>query len=432
MPPATPLNADDFANLVKRFAPWPDRFALGVSGGPDSMALALCAKDWAAKTGRHLIALIVDHALRPESGQEAETTQQSLLRLAVPAEILRWEHPPVVSRLHITARKARYHLLTEACRHHGITRLLLAHHREDQAETILMRLAKGSGIDGLVGIPERSIVNGIEILRPFLTIEKERLIATCISNQVPFIIDSSNSSPKFARGRLRRVMPLLTNEGLTIERLIDLGERAAIVKDALEHYTHAFLTQATQRDASGALHIDLNKLRAEPRAVGERALTACLQHLHPQDYAPEHVSLASLYKALLPDAVMPSRTLHGCIIGTKNKKCTVMREVDSIDIMPIHRGETVLWDRRWRVTLPDNADEPSCLIKPLGFPQHEILDRLAPGLLRQFPVAQTRASLPGLWVGNTLSCIPAFTSEYPARARAVLNSPWPPAMVIET
>ncbi len=295
---AAPLTADEFAQRIQAVIPFPlsQRLAVGVSGGPDSMALAYSLKRWAGV--QHMLALIVDHRLRPESASEAENTSKHLEKLGIASEILRWDHAPVLSKLHATARKARYRLLIEACRRHDIGDLLLAHQREDQAETILMRFAKGSGIDGLCGMEAQSTIDGVRILRPLLDIPKERLIATCEAAQIPFITDPSNKSELFARSRLRRVLPLLAEEGLTTERLIDLGVRATETRDALDHYAQALLRDAAVMSEAGAISISLDRLRAAPRATALRVLNLCLNHIHAGDYPPERASLLPLFDAL--------------------------------------------------------------------------------------------------------------------------------------
>ncbi len=178
---AAPVSDEEFTALMTGLFPaLPSRLAVAVSGGPDSMALAFCLKRWCDGHNQTLpLAFIVDHGLRAESAQEAIRTQENLSKLGISADILRWEHEPIVTRLHDTARKARYNLLTEACRKHGIENLLLAHQREDQAETILMRFSKGSGIGGLSGMAAVNMKDGIRIQRPFLSLPKTRLIATC-------------------------------------------------------------------------------------------------------------------------------------------------------------------------------------------------------------------------------------------------------------
>jgi tRNA(Ile)-lysidine synthase len=427
-PPARsvePIRAEEFKSVLETLqlrahAP----LALAVSGGPDSVALAICALRWAQTNNTKLIAFIVDHALRPQSGDEAAQTQKTLTQLGINSEILRWEHAPIVTRLHSTARKARYQLLTDACKKHGADTLMLAHQREDQAETILMRLAKGSGIDGLAGMAMKSESEGVHLLRPLLAFPKERLIATCENAKISFITDPSNMSDQFARGRLRRVLPFLEKEGFTADRLIDLGHRAAEARDALDHYAKIFIQQHAQQDVAGVIRIDLEAMISQPRAIIQRVMTSALQAIYAQDYAPEYTALNSLITTLLAPDAMPPRTLHGCLMSLTEKYIVIMREYAGITDAPILRpGETTLWDDRWNVTLSPEASAGDYIIRPLGNPPQNVIEKLAPGLTRMVPQGRARASLPSLWQGRTnaesLSFIPFLTQKNAAPLASV-------------
>lgn len=413
-PVSAPLSAAEFSSALSSFAPFTSQgVAVAVSGGPDSMALALCIKQWATTQNIPVCAFIVDHALRSSSADEAIITQKQLQKLGIPTEILRWEHGPITTKLHATARKARYALLCDACCKNNIRDLMLAHQQEDQAETILMRLAKGSGIDGLAGIAPETTQKNIRMLRPLLGFAKQRLIATCNTAQISFVTDPSNQSDKFARGRLRRVMPLLTNEGMTLERLCDLGTRANEARSALNHYMNLFMQTSVQRNDAGVIHIDLLAFKTLPRAIAERVITSTLQNIHREDYAPEHASLSGLLNALCDASEMKARTLHGCLVSRTETQSIFMREYAAItDALVIQPGETVLWDGRWQVTLSPEANT-AYTIRPLGNPPHDVLDRLAPSLRRHVLQGRARASLPALWTGEKtskiLALIPALT-----------------------
>ncbi|MGE3622749.1 MAG: tRNA lysidine(34) synthetase TilS [Bdellovibrionales bacterium] len=424
-----PLAGAEFAAFLRRFdmsasAP----LAVAVSGGPDSTALAFCLHRWcrAQAPPPSLKAFIVDHGLRENSAAEAVRTKRVLDRIGVPAEILPWHHPPVVARLHETARSARYRLLAEACRRHGVRDLFLAHQREDQAETILMRLAKGSGIDGLAGMAQESRFEDLRLLRPLLHIEKARLVATCEAAGLSYVVDPGNASEKFARGRLRRVLPLLAEEGLTVERLLDLGRRAGDARAALDAATAMLLRVATHADEAGAIHIDLGHLRAAPRAIALRALARCLQALHRRDYMPEHDALLRLHDVLAAEggAVF---TLHGCVTGKSASEAVIMRELAAISGTPLlEPGATLAWDSRWTVSLAAGAGQ-SYAVRPLGNPPHDRLDRLAPGLRRRVPRGRVRAVLPALWLNGTLAIIPSYPwcpNQGVASAESMLA--WPP------
>jgi tRNA(Ile)-lysidine synthase len=200
-----PLDAADVARLMAPFEPFEGApaVAVAVSGGRDSLALALLAQEWAAARSGRIVGLIVDHALRPESAEEAATTVFLLGRHECEAEILRWSEAKPRTGLQEAARTARYRLLREACRRRGILHLLVAHHADDQAETVAMRAARQSGPDGLAGMSAAVELPEVRLLRPLLGVARSRLTATLLARGVPWIDDPSNSDPRFERARLR-------------------------------------------------------------------------------------------------------------------------------------------------------------------------------------------------------------------------------------
>ncbi len=458
-----PLSTADFDAFMEPFTPFSSRIGVAVSGGPDSMALAWCLKSWSSRHRHEVTALIVDHGLRIGSAAEAERVKNELSSLDLTSEILLWQHSPVTTRLHVTARKARYRLLIEACQRLGIRDLFLAHQLEDQAETILMRLAKGSGIDGLAGMSGQNIIDGTRIVRPLLNVSKERLMTTCRTAKLFYVTDPSNSSDKFARGRLRRVLPILKEEGLSIDRLVDLGSRAREAKEALDHYTIALLTVASRLDGAGVLRFDIEHLRSTPSAVAQRALSLCLQSVHSEDYPPERSALLRLFKALIDDKDMPPRTLHGCLVSKSARYATITREFSAIkDSQNICVGETIVWDQRWRVSLAhddkpcegeqekigganlslaqtDNSQVKNVglysshlkgyTIAALGNPTHNQLDRLAPDLRHIVPQGRARAALPALWLNGELALIPSLPhTPTISGAGAIVLTEWPPSL----
>ena len=212
------LTAESFAALMAPFAPFESHpvLAAAVSGGRDSLALALLAHDWARARGGRVLGLIVDHGLRPEAAREAEATRGLLAGRGIEAEILRWSGTKPSHGVQEAARAARYGLLFEACRQRGILHLLVAHHGDDQAETVAMRAARGSGADGLAGMAALVEQRHARLLRPLLSVSRARLTATLEALGVAWIDDPSNADPRFERVRVRAagaLEPLDPGEG---------------------------------------------------------------------------------------------------------------------------------------------------------------------------------------------------------------------------
>ena len=199
------LTAESFATLMAPFAPFETRpvLAVAVSGGRDSLALALLAGEWSMARGGHVVGLIVDHGLRTGATAEAVATRDLLARHDIDADILHWTGAKPTHGLQEAARAARYELLFGACRERGILHLLVAHHAGDQAETVAMRAARGSGPDGMAGMAALVERRYARLLRPLLAVPRARLTATLEARGVTWIEDPSNRDPRFERARLR-------------------------------------------------------------------------------------------------------------------------------------------------------------------------------------------------------------------------------------
>jgi tRNA(Ile)-lysidine synthase len=230
-----PIAARDATHL---FADWKAAPAiiLAVSGGPDSIALMWLAARWrgAQKRGPRLVAVTVDHGLRPEAAREARDVKRLARSLDLPHRTLRWTGPKPRSGLPAAARDARYRLLAKAARANGATHILTAHTRDDQAETLLMRMARGSGLAGLSAMARQSEREGVMLARPFLQIPKSRLLATLAGAKLGFAVDPGNSDARFTRPRFRALMPALASEGCDSRNLARLASRLARANAALE------------------------------------------------------------------------------------------------------------------------------------------------------------------------------------------------------
>jgi tRNA(Ile)-lysidine synthase len=231
----SPISAQDAKRL---FADWKAEPAivLAVSGGPDSIALMWLAARWrrGLARGPRLIAVTVDHGLRSEAAAEARDVKRLAGTLDLPHRTMRWTGAKPKTGLPAAARSARYRLLAQAARENGATHILTAHTRDDQAETLLMRLLRGSGIAGLAAMARVTEREGVLLARPFLDVSKPQLIATLNKAKVDFADDPTNHDVNFTRPRLRAVMPLLAAEGGDARNLARLASRLARANAAVE------------------------------------------------------------------------------------------------------------------------------------------------------------------------------------------------------
>jgi tRNA(Ile)-lysidine synthase len=231
----SPISARDAKRL---FADWKTAPALvlAVSGGPDSVAMMWLAARWrrAMAQGPHLVAVTIDHGLRPEAAREARGVKHLAKSLELPHRTLRWSGAKPKTGLPAAARDARYRLLAKAARAAGATHVLTAHTRDDQAETLLMRMARGSGIAGLAAMARQSQRDGVVLARPLLQVPKARLVATLKQAKIGFADDPTNRDTGFTRPRLRALMPALAEEGFDARNLTRLASRLARANAALE------------------------------------------------------------------------------------------------------------------------------------------------------------------------------------------------------
>jgi len=271
---AAPVSAADARALFAEFRHAP-AVVLAVSGGPDSLALMWLAARWrrALKRGPRLVAVTVDHGLRPEAAREAREVKRLAASLGLEHRTRRWTGPKPKTGLPAAARAARYRLLAEAARAHGASHVLIAHTRDDQAETVLMRLSRGSGIAGLAAMMRRAVRDDVILARPLLDLPKARLVATLMKAGIPFADDPTNRDPRFTRPRLRALMPALASEGADARNLARLAARLARANAALDIFASGAERYLAQTDpAPDDAGFDLAAFRALADEVRVRLL----------------------------------------------------------------------------------------------------------------------------------------------------------------
>jgi tRNA(Ile)-lysidine synthase len=254
---------------------------LAVSGGPDSTALMLLAARWAKarKKSPKLIAITVDHGLRPESAREAVAVKRRAAALGIEHRTMRWTGAKPKTGLQEAARDARYRLFSKAARAAGAPFILTAHTLDDQAETVLIRLTRGSGLTGLAAMQRVTPLGegALSLVRPLLDIPKARLVATLKAAKIPFAQDPSNRDPRFTRVRVRELMPALAREGLDARRLALLARRLKRADAALEQDAERALAPLARPGAlPGSVVLDAAGYAALPDEIGLRLLAGAL------------------------------------------------------------------------------------------------------------------------------------------------------------
>jgi tRNA(Ile)-lysidine synthase len=307
---------------------------LAVSGGPDSTALLLLAARWRARLrrGPDLVAVTIDHGLRPEAGAEASAVSRLARRLGVAHRTLAWRGEKPSSGLQEAARAARYRLLAEAAERAGARQILTAHTLDDQAETVLFRLARGSGLSGLAAMSRTAPLPvaghaGLVLVRPLLGVPKVRLIATCEAAGVQFAADPSNADPRFTRPRLRALLPALADEGLDGGRLARLARRLRRADAALEAAVDAACETASigPWPEDGPILLDGRDLARLPAEIRLRLLGRALQ-ARAQEGTVELGKLEALLAALdaaLAGGLELRRTLAGAQVTLADDRLVI-------------------------------------------------------------------------------------------------------------
>ncbi len=397
-----------FAAAMARLGPWEPApvLAAGVSGGADSTALAILGHDWARAQGGRLLALIVDHGLRPESAAEARLTHDRLAALGIEARILTVEGLTRGPALAERARNARYDLLRAACDQAGILHLLLGHHALDQAETVMMRVLGGSADRGLAGMAAITEGVGPRLLRPLLAEPPVSLRRFCAERGVAWVEDPSNTSPAARRSRLRLRQGDPDGDGLGTRALVEAAADAGHRRAAQDRRIADILAErVTIRPEGFAL--------LTPGVIDPDALAAVLRTIAGASYPPSPGPVADLARALRPMTLAGVRLLDA---GRLGPGWLLIREERSIaSAIPATKG--AVWDRRFRVV----DDLPDVTIGALG--------NDAPRLRRHSPLpSAVLRTLPALRFGNVLAAVPHLLYREPAfglEPRVVFHPPVP-------
>lgn len=372
------------------------------------MALALLADAWAKGRGGRTTALIVDHGLRAESAAEARFVLAALSGLGIPAEILVRGGGRPASNLQARAREDRYRLLAERCRAAGVLHLLLGHHRDDQAETFLLRLGRGSGGDGLAGMAAVVERPDVRLLRPLLGFPKESLAATCRAAGMTWVEDPSNQDNAFARVRVRRLLPSLAEVGLDAAGLAEAASRFARARVALEASTARALARVARVHPAGFALLDRRILRSSSEEIAIRALGAIVRAVGGGAYPPGIEAIERLCAKATGEGVV-SATLGGCRLVDTARGLLVCREVRRPGPQAVLASPgRHIWDGRFALELAPDAGMPTGILKIAhlgGAGLREIVSN-APKL-RDFPLPRpVFAALPALVDDAGVACVP--------------------------
>ena len=326
-----PLDMDDLNSLFAPFLSL-DKVLLAVSGGADSLALMVLCHAWQAQANIPLSIHVasVDHGLRLEASGECAFVAEQAHMIGLPHTTLRWSGDASASNLQAKAREARYALLREHARSLSCQHIATAHHLDDQAETFLMRLMRGSGVTGLGAMRPSQSLGDLVLHRPFLDVPKARLVASLKAREMTWVDDPSNHNDDYLRVRVRGLLPTFAQEGCDAGRLGATARRLQRADVALEQMTSEFFLRQMRTEPGRALSFEIAAFALQPDEMRLRLLRKCLSYVSGPDYPPREEGLVALDTALVCDWAQKSsekRTFGGCCFDLKKGRVWVYREI---------------------------------------------------------------------------------------------------------
>ncbi len=383
--------SESFVNFLK--ANKGGEIGVAVSGGGDSVALLLCALESAANCGVTVRAATVDHELRTASAAEATFVGNLCASRNVAHEVLPWVAGPQGGNLQDEARQARYGLLAEWAKAHRLVGVLIGHTADDQAETFVMRLARGAGADGLAAMPASMTRHGVPFYRPLLEKTRAELRAYLTACGQDWVEDPSNEDNRFERVKTREALETLQKLDIGADTLSEVAAQMRAASSALQALTHRNILQLVTMDL-GDVCVDWRAFCGLGHEEARRFVLAILNGVAPAIYPPRRAEQLNLIKAVRAQKTV---TLHGCLWSWKDGVIRVTREVEAV------RGTSCasndLWDNRWVFDGPHAADLELRVLDENGLAQCP--DWRACGVPRASALA-----LPAVWRGEELVAAP--------------------------
>ena len=387
---------------------------LAVSGGPDSLALLVLAADWCKHLGAaapNIFVATVDHGLREGSAREAEIVGQIAASFGVRHTTLHWLGGKPAAGIPNAARNARYALLDDYAKSFavdGSVAVVTAHHQDDQAETVLMRLARGGGVDALAAMRcERPLIEGspVRLLRPLLGFSKARLVATLNDVGTGWLDDPTNSDTKFERTRVRAA---LDASGLGAAALATTARRMADASEGIDYAVARFIETLDLSTNSGIFaSLDRRAFDAGPAIVRQSVFAQLIGYFGGATPKPDLSEIEGLAGRVLR-STGAAVTLGGAVISPDLRTIRVWREPGRLSVpeMVLTPGQHQLWDDRFWVGC-DGDPGTIVTVKPLGQAAYETISSSIPPTL--CPPASAAYGLPAFWSEAALLAVPLLS-----------------------
>ena len=385
--------------------------ALAVSGGPDSTAMMQIAALSKKLKNNNVTVIVVDHGLREESKNEANIVGQNAKLLGFKFKILKWDGVKPKTRIQEIARKTRYKLMTSWCKKKGIEKLFLAHHLDDQVETFLMRLGKGSGVDGLAVMNYVTEISSLKLVRPFLEIPKTRFIKILSITNLEWISDPSNFSSDYKRSRIRKILPILSKEGINSKQIGLVIKRMRSAKDALNTQTNILLKKYLSNVDNVAYFLNKELLKdAKEKEILLRVLEKIFMNISGSIYPPRRNKLENIISWILKNNNIKAKTLTGVVVRKRKSELIFYREPDdcykSVNIRPL-TSRYSCWDDRFFLKANKSNDLQIRALGDVGITilkEEKILKRQG---FQNVPLSAWK-TVPGVWSKKRLISVPTL------------------------
>jgi tRNA(Ile)-lysidine synthase len=362
-----PITAREADALLAPLAAF-DAVALAVSGGSDSIALMTLAAEWATSLAAppRLVVLTVDHGLRAGSADEARRVVGWAAARGLPAQILTWTGAKPATGIQAAAREARYRLMRHWCDDHGFGPLVTAHTLDDQAETVLMRLARGSGVEGLGAMPAETL-EPWHVLRPLLSVPRARLLATLAVRGQPAIDDPSNRDTAFERVRTRALLAHLAEAGLSGRHIALAAARLRRANAALEGAVQAAERALLAVTPEGAGTLERTGFAALPEEIRIRLVGRAVARFGGCP-TPLRLAAVEALEGWISGGSGLARTLAGCRLVRHKAALLFGREPGRLSPLPVALapGATTIWDRRFVIAVAAPQAGRSYSVIPVG------------------------------------------------------------------
>lgn len=403
------ISAEEFAKCMATYAPFEAqaRIACAVSGGMDSMALLSLLAPWCRAHGHELVVLHVNHGLRAEADADAAFVMRQAERLDLQGCVLHWQGEKPRGPIQESARRARYNLMTDHCRRQGILHLVVAHHQDDQSETVALRLQSGSGLAGLSGMAAVRYLPDLRLIRPLLGLPKARLQATLEQQGLDWKEDPSNRNDAHRRVHYRKLLQSSEQGVLLGQRLAALAGTYGRLRAWSEAETGRWLARVVRMHPAGYALLEAAAFTEAPDWLARQAWFQLLRTIGGAAYGVRGTSLDASLESWRTTGRMPE-TLGGCrILPYASGKVLVMREVEGLRSHPLRPGDTVLWDGRFRFARAwDCQDDRELLVGPLGHDGVNKLLQKIPSLRKSRIPRAVWPSFPALFCLDGLLAVP--------------------------